>query len=205
MKSYPSIPGPAAAPFGRPCVAFLKYDGSNLRWEWTRKRGFCKCGSRTRLFDASDAQFGEAVRVFQESYAGPMEKALSDDFPGVETATFFTEFFGPSSFAGTHKEGEAKELRLFDVQIHRKGILGPKEFVRRFGGLPFAAEIVYEGNFNKDFVARVRAGEFGPPGCEGVVAKGGDGHSLWMAKAKSESYLAKLREVFQGRWIEFAE
>ncbi len=40
MLAYPEIPGPAKAPLGRPCIAFAKYDGSNLRFEWTPKRGW---------------------------------------------------------------------------------------------------------------------------------------------------------------------
>jgi hypothetical protein len=205
MKSYPSIPGAANAPLGRPCAAFIKYDGSNLRWEWTRKRGFWKFGARTRLFDASDEQLGEAVPLFFDRYAEAVERRLVDGFRGVEQATAFTEFFGPSSFAGTHVPGEAKELRLFDVQIHRRGILGPREFLAGFRELPFCAELVYEGNFNKAFVADVRAGGHVPPGCEGVVAKGGGGHGLWMAKVKTAAYLERLKAVFQGRWAEFAE
>ena len=185
MKSYHSIPGAARAPLGRACTAFFKYDGSNLRWEWTRKRGFHKFGSRTRLFDASDLQFGEAVPLFFERYAEQIEKALVDGHRGLDQATVFTEFFGPSSFAGTHRSGEPKELRLFDVQIHRKGILGPREFLDAFGHLDFVAEVVYEGNFNRDFIDRVRRGEVVAAGAEGIVAKGGTGHGLWMAKVKT--------------------
>jgi hypothetical protein len=205
MKSYPSIVGAARAPLGKPCVAFHKYDGSNLRFEWTKKRGFHKFGSRTRLIDASDDQLGEAIPLFMSKYAEPLEKVLRDDFRQLEQATVFAEFFGPSSFAGTHVEGETKELRVFDVQLHRKGFLGPKEFLDHFGDLEFAAEVVYEGNFNKEFIERVRNGEFVPEGAEGVIAKGGAGHQLWMAKVKTRAYLDKLKQVFGNKWEEFAE
>lgn len=204
MESYPSIMGAARAPKGRPCAAFYKYDGSNLRWEWTKKRGFHKFGCRTRLFDHTDEQFGEAVDLFFCNYAEPIERRLVDNYRNLERATVFTEFFGASSFAGTHVDGEAKEIRLFDVQIHRKGIIGPKEFMKRFGDLPFAAELVYEGNFNQSFIDDVRSGAY-PELNEGVIVKGGDGLGLWMAKVKTHAYLAKLKEVFQGAWEQYGE
>jgi hypothetical protein len=205
MKSYPSIQGASRAPLGRPCVAFHKYDGSNLRWEWTKKRGFHKFGARSRLFDQSDEQFGEAVGLFFSNYAEAIEKSLVDGFRHLEQATVFTEFFGPSSFAGTHATNEPKELRLFDVQIHRKGFLGHKDFLNHFGDLPFAAEVVYEGNFNRDFIERVRNGEYVPAGAEGVIAKGGSGHQLWMAKVKTTAYIERLKTVFGVGWEAYGE
>jgi hypothetical protein len=38
MQQYPSIDGSGKAPLGVPCIAFYKYDGSNLRWEWSPKQ-----------------------------------------------------------------------------------------------------------------------------------------------------------------------
>ena len=32
MKQYPEISGSNKAPIGAQCLAFVKYDGSNLRW-----------------------------------------------------------------------------------------------------------------------------------------------------------------------------
>lgn len=51
MQQYPSILGSSKAPLGEPCIAFVKYDGSNLRWEWSPKRGWNKYGTRTQLFN----------------------------------------------------------------------------------------------------------------------------------------------------------
>jgi hypothetical protein len=54
MEQYPSIEGSSKAPLGKPCIAFYKYDGSNLRWEWNPKKGWFKFGTRHELFDQSN-------------------------------------------------------------------------------------------------------------------------------------------------------
>lgn len=105
MKTYPSIEG-SKYPNSK-CIAFKKYDGSNLRWEWRRKRGFFKFGTRTRLFDESDEVFGESIKIFFNTYAEDLEKIFIDSRM-AEPITSFTEFFGPSSFAGLHEPGEKK-------------------------------------------------------------------------------------------------
>lgn len=57
MKEYPSIPAAAdllARPdayLGQPFVAFDKLDGSNIRAEWDRKKGWLRFGSRRRLLE----------------------------------------------------------------------------------------------------------------------------------------------------------
>jgi hypothetical protein len=42
---------------------FDKLDGSNLRFEWKRKGGWYKYGTRHRLFDATDPGFGSAIEL----------------------------------------------------------------------------------------------------------------------------------------------
>lgn len=110
----------------------------------------------------------------------------------------FTEFFGPSSFAGIHIEGEPKELRLFDVDLG-DGLVRPRDFVRWYGDLPFAAQVVYEGNLNRQFIDSVRKGVY--PVQEGVVAKG-DG---FMVKVKTDAYMARLVEVYGATWRNYWE
>jgi hypothetical protein len=109
---------------------------------------------------------------------------------GVQRIIVYTEFFGPSSFAGVHVQNEPKELRLFDVELYKRGLLPARQFVREFGDLSYAAQWVYDGNMNKEFIEDVRKGEYSVN--EGVVAKG-DG---WMVKIKTLAYLRKLQEVY---------
>lgn len=199
MKSYLSIPGigePAGRRYvGKSCVAFYKYDGSNLRWEWSKKRGWYKYGTRTRLFDHTDLQFGDAVELFQDTIAKSIEQRIKLNHPRQDRAIVFTEYLGENSFAGNHEEDDEKTLVLFDVNIHRKGLLSPDDFLEQFGDLPCAAKAVYRGNLNREFIGQVRENRlFAEPLNEGVVCKGGNGHKLWMAKVKTLEYLARLRD-----------
>ena len=206
MKEYPSILGPTGD-FGKQCIAFYKYDGSNLRVEWTPKRGWSKWGTRSRLFDTSDATFGPAIALFMEQQAEGIEKVIRDtkEFRNNERVTVYFEFFGPKSFAGLHDielPNEPMETRVFDINFHKKGLLGPRAFVKHFGHLR-VAEVLYEGPFNQTLIEDVRHRRL--PVWEGIIAKGGDGHGLWMRKVKSLDYLAKLKEVFHGDWEKYGE
>ena len=199
MKQYPEIPGSTQAPLGRPCMAFYKYDGSNLRWEWSPKKGWHKFGTRTQLFDATDPLFSQAIPIFLNTMGDEIVRRSKQVECGVQRVIVFTEFFGPSSFAGTHDQNEPKELRLFDVNLYKRGIMKPRDFVKNFGDLPYAAQVVYDGNMNRQFIDDVREGRY--PVWEGVVAKGDD----WMAKIKTNAYLKKLNEVFSANWQKYWE
>jgi len=201
MKTYHSIPGPKYAPLGEECIAFLKYDGSNIRAEWNPKKGFCKFGSRNHMIDGQHEQFGDAVTLFQDKYASQIEEIIRENYPKLDKATVFCEYFGPSSFAGLHNPNEEKELRLFDVHINRRGILDPKVFLYQFGNLPFVAEEVYRGVLTEKYIEYVRTGPFD----EGVVVKGGLGHRSWMIKIKTDAYKEKLKEKYAGNWEAFWE
>src|SRR5262245_61489979 len=152
---YPKIPGSRHAPDGR-CVAFEKYDGTNLHWDWDRDFGWHSFGPRRDAFNLTDAGialFGDrhahlrqCVDVFRATLADPVERIFREhrDYVNIPSFKIFTEFLGPNSFAGLHKEDDPKELRLFDVLAEPGGMLGPKTFVRDFGDLPIA-RVVYEG------------------------------------------------------------
>jgi len=205
MKEYPSIDGPTGD-FGKPCIAFYKYDGSNLRFEWTPKKGWLKFGTRTRLFDKSDPVFGPAIDLFMATQAEGIEEVITKtkEFRHNERITAYCEYVGPKSFAGIHDlelPNEPMELVLFDINLHKKGIISPRQFVDHFGHLK-SAQVVYEGNFNQTLIDAVRNRTL--PFWEGVVAKGGSGHDLWMRKIKSNDYLDKLRAVFAGEWTKYA-
>jgi hypothetical protein len=201
MEQYPEIPGAKRAPLGKPCIAQYKYDGSNLRWEWSRKRGWHKFGTRTELFHPNHPLWGQSIPLFEAIKDDIVRRVKESDWTlrGIERITAFTEFFGPSSFAGTHNEEEPKELRLFDVYLFKKGMMPVKWFVDNFGDAPYAAQTIYRGNLNKEFIEDVRNGKY--PVWEGVVAKGED----FRVKIKTAAYIAKLKEVYGNRWENFGE
>lgn len=222
MKLYPSIPGPSKAP-QLPCIAFYKYDGSNIRAEWTKKRGWHKFGTRGQLLDESCPLFGGAVKLFHERLGDNIAKVIRDhkDYRGVTEAIVYCEYFGPSSIGMYHNWEELKtkgELKLFDVNIHKRGFVIPREFVRNFGHLEHSAQVVYEGNFNKQFVRDVREGKYDVR--EGVVAKGVNPankgraeHGLWMAKCKTNWWFEEIRrrykeidnEEYRKQWKQLLE
>lgn len=204
MKEYPHIQGPSKAP-RLPCIAFYKHDGSNIRAEWQRKRGWCKFGTRHQMIDKTHPVFGSAVDLFHETIATVIDPILKSEYRSCEEFMAFCEFLGPNSFAGTHVDSDPKELVLFDVNIYKKGILSPREFVKLFGNLPVSAKVVWEGNFGPDLISRVRCDNMPVPLNEGVVCKGGSGHDLWMAKIKTQKYLERLKMKFGKDWEKYAE
>lgn len=216
MKEYPKILGPKGAPH-LPCLAFRKYDGSNLRFSWSTNGGWCKFGTRHRLFDQTDPDFGGAVDLFMNKYASPIEAVIRKDkaFRGVREVICYAEYFGPHSFAGQHDPkhpalamvgvtaNEPMDLVLFDVNLHKKGLMPPRQFINTFDHLPIA-EVVYEGNLNSSFISDVQDGRY--PVVEGVVCKGCEGkppHGIWMRKIKTKTYLDDLKRRFADDWEEY--
>lgn len=153
VKQYPSIPPISHFPLPfRSAFVFYKYDGSNLRWDWS--------------------------------------------FPKLQQITAFTEFIGPHSFAGKHKEEDEKELILIDVNIYKKGFLPPDQFISLFQPLNIA-ELLYQGEIDASLVENIRNKErLFDKLKEGVVCKGGLSHNYWMCKIKTYSYLQSLKTAF---------
>jgi hypothetical protein len=198
--TYPSIEGPTFAFLGAPCIAFEKYDGSNLRFFWDQKRGWHRTGTRYRWFQAATPMFGPAVGLFRREYAQGVIDTLrrTREYRGVAELVAFCEFFGPKTFSGLHREDEAKQLVLFDIYIPGRGFVLPKDFIAHFGHMRLA-RVVYEGEFTRSFIEDVQAGKY--PSVEGVVAKGvhtrrqrkgRSDREVWMAKVKTRSWLEEL-------------
>jgi len=196
MKQYPSIE--QKIHFGEPVYVFGKEDGSNMRVEWDRKKGFHKWGRRNGLLDDSNPILKRFPEVFLEKYGTGLDEALRK--ARFEQVVCFAEFHGPNSFAGTHKEEEQQTATLFDVDVYKKGLMPPKEFLEHFGHLPVQS-LLYEGNFTQEIYNQVRAGTLPGMPLEGVVCKGvKDRKSAQplMFKVKSLAWLQRLREHCNG-------
>ena len=150
MKEYPSINKDVRN--GEKIYAFDKLDGQNFRLEWNKKNKFHKFGSRTQLIDVNDENWGEAARISVNKY----EKDLHDIFvkSRYEKVICFFEFWGKNSFAGRHIK-EDHDVTLFDVSVHKKGILLPKDFLKMFDKIDIA-KMLYYGNANSEFIESVR-------------------------------------------------
>lgn len=205
MKEYLSIP--SAAPNNKYCWAFYKEDGSNLRFLWTKNSGWCRFGTRYHLFTKDDPEYGCAVDIFMGKYAADIEHLIKNEkyFRHCREVICFCEFFGPNSFAGQHEPSDEKDLVLFDVNVHKKGLLPPAEFVKTFSHLHIP-EIIYQGNLTAEFIRDVRNGMY--PVKEGVVCKGCDGkppHGIWMMKIKTNAYREELVKRYHANWMKFWE
>lgn len=214
MLHYPKMPGSGEAPLER-CVAFEKYDGTNLHWDWDRDFGWHAFGTRRDQFDltpagiaaftAKHAHLHEAPALFLNTLAAPLEAVLREnpDYAECAAVKAFTEFLGPNSFAGLHRAEDPKELRLFDVEREPGGFVGPWQFVQDFAALSIA-RVVYQGKLTGQFAEDVRRGKYGV--AEGVVCKGGaGGDDVWRVKIKTYAYLAKLKAAFADRWEDYWE
>lgn len=150
------------------------------------------------MFDESDLLFGQAIPIFMDTMADEILYRTTHIVKKPERITVFTEFLGPNSFAGSHNLDDPKWLKLFDVFLFKKGFVSPKQFVDVYGDMPQAAEVIYEGNLNKQFIMDVRRGKY--PVFEGVIAKGID----FTVKIKTSEYFERLRHKFDD-WEQYAE
>lgn len=194
MKSYPSIPRDFRD-FQAYC--FDKKDGSNLRFEFSKKKGWYKFGTKTRLLDTSDPTFGPAIPLFQSTLAEPLTKIARDN--RWESVIVFAEFWGKESFAGYHVDGDPKTLSLFDVAPYKQGILPPKEFIKLFVENPNVPTVDFIGQYHwtRGFVDRVWNEDVPGLSFEGCVGKAGSKHSdLVMAKAKCRRWIEKVKGKF---------
>lgn len=200
MKAYPEIPGSAKSPLGKRCIAFYKYDGSNLRFEWSKKQGWHKFGSRSQLIDRTDPILGPAIPMFlAHPMATEIVERVKKDYRENQRIIAYCEYWGPQSFAGIHELGDDMNLTLIDMELYKKGIIPPREFLRLMGDRDYTAKVVYEGNLNQSFIADVRRGAY--PVWEGVIAKG----EGFMVKIKTDAYFQKLNEVYGTEYRRYWE
>jgi hypothetical protein len=211
--AYPKIPGSKDSPLAK-CVAFEKYDGTNLHWVRDEELGWYAFGTRRDRFDldeqgiadfnAAHPGLAEAPNIFIEDLAKSLDEVImaNEQYQSKEI-TVFTEFFGAQSFAGMHKQEDPKQLILFDVQTDQ-GMVEPEQFVQDFSTVNIA-RVVYRGKLTGKFIEEVRQGKYGV--AEGVVCKGKhkSDNSIWMVKIKTHDYMKKLQQSFQDDWENYWE
>ncbi len=182
----------------KPIYAFDKLDGSNLRFEWSKKRGWYKFGSRRQMIDTNHEQFGEGVTMFLDEYGDGLDTIFrrNKNYRNFKNFIVFAEYYGPNSFAGFHQPDDKMKLTLFDVNPIGKGFIEPKEFVDNFGhlGIP---EIIHIGDMTNEFVNDVKQNKFNL--VEGVVCKATKkekGNRIWMTKVKTDEWMKKIKTNF---------
>jgi len=197
MIEYPEIMSSSKAP-RKPCIAFEKLDGSNIRVKWTQKKGFCLFGTRTQLIDASHPDFGNVVPIFLRDYADKLSDIIKKNWANERELIFFGEYFGEKSFAGVHdKEDASKEFVLFDVLVGHKfpKFLLPQDFNHIFQNKVKTPKVIYRGNLNEEFITDVRNNIYGLNEgvvCKGIERSGAFRGNVWMAKIKTQAYFDRL-------------
>lgn len=189
MLTYPSIQRSQGQDF-REFEAYLfdKLDGNNLRFEWTRRRGWHKYGTRERLFDQTDPLFGAAIPLFHRLLAEPLEKIAR--VQRWQKVIVFAEYWGKQSLGGLHVPGDELTLSIFDIAPDDREILDPRDFLKtcdlRYIDPAYVARFLGRQRWTRGFVASVLDGSFAGPTFEGVVGKSTDGYR---AKAKTQAWI----------------
>ena len=197
MKHYPEITN--TIQYGLHCYCFDKLDGSNIRAEWSRKhKAFVKFGSRSRLLGADNPILMQAVALIKNKYEEDLSRIFIDN--RFENVVCFFEFFGPNSFAGNHLETDKHDVVLFDINLYKRGLIGPKEFLKLCGSLHLP-NLVHVGTVGKELELAVRSGLCEGITFEGVVCKStilGKDRLPIMFKIKSNAWFDKLRNLCKG-------
>jgi len=193
MKRYPSISHIIRTDI--PIYAFDKLDGSNIRAEWERNKGFWKFGTRKRLLGEDEPVLGKAAQLVRNKYERELEKVFYQK--KIAKAICFFEFWGPKSFAGLHDEFDAHTVTLLDVNPYKKGILPPRLFIKYFGHLDIPS-VIYRGKANQAFVKLIRSGGWVLYNItfEGVVCKGVAKNQIVMFKIKNRAWVDKVKEFY---------
>lgn len=204
MKHYPHIEYWNQCKFGETVWGFEKLDGSNIRAEWSKKRGFYKFGTRQQMIDEKHPQFGKAVTLFLNKYNEGLSRIFTDkkEYREIRNFVTFAEYFGEKSFAGYHETDDIMDIVLFDVSMFQKGWVKPKDFIDNFNhlGIP---RLMYHGNFNRSLISDVKEGKYDVK--EGIMAKGlrrtkGD-ELVWMTKIKTQAWFDKLRWKLGDKYL----
>ena len=195
MKHYPRIPHYNKGLFGQNCFSFNKLDGSSMRFEWNKKRGFYKFGTRNVMIDKSNSDFSEAIDIFLNKYSEDLNSIFTKKYKSVENFVVFGEFYGENSFAGKHIDSDKKDIKIFDISQYKRGIINPKEFLENFGDLDIP-ELVYRGIYSEEFIKEIKNSNLK----EGVVCKGTfkvkGSEIVWMSKIKTKEWLSKVKSLY---------
>jgi hypothetical protein len=205
MKPYPSIPKKSSGEATK-FWFFDKLDGSNIRAEWTSKKGFNKFGTRTRLLGSDQGVLFKAESLIKEKeekfnfYFSRFNKA----FGKIDKVTAYFEFWGQNSFAGNHIDTDKHVVSLIDIDLAGHGLIDPAEFDDMFirSELFDCPKLLYVGPITQDFVNEVKNGTLKDMTFEGVVGKARRNKRFEqpnMFKIKNEAWIAKVKSSFDPK------
>jgi len=188
MQQYPSI--------GKGIIQdvdyyiFDKLDGSNIRVEYSLKKGFDKFGTRKKLMSDDSGILNQSKELIMG-----YEKAVYDIFKKHrwENGTLFFEFHGPNSFAGFHDETDTFKVSLIDAHIGRIGYLPPKEYIKAFDGSVEMSDFLLISKFNRTMIEKIKTGTLDGVTFEGVIGKAVVRNKIVRCKVKNQAWIDKLK------------
>ncbi len=196
MEQYPIIPNKNKSKISHFWV-FDKLDGSNIRCEWSKKRGFYKFGSRKRLLGTD-----QGILYKAEGLINLQEKNIREIFnlEKIDRAVCFFEFFGDKSFAGNHINDDQHKVILFDVDVYKKGLISPDKFINMFAESKVKIPtLLYYGIIDQEIENLIHDGKLEGMTFEGVVCKSRR-RKKWkdpiMYKIKNKAWIDKVKASF---------
>ena len=209
---------------GEEIAAYNKLDGQNICVKYSpRKKVFDQFGSRKRVFDETDEQFGDAVCWFKDScYPDLLRQIVTDNskkrglFQGVDEVTFYFEWYGEHSFAGVHAPGDELKLALIDVFLKKKGYIEVKPLEELFYSHKeiISPELIYRGKLTKEFIRDIQENDWTDPACkypqvkEGVVCRRTTlmkGQRLPKVKFKTKWWMDELHKKYDPETAKLLE
>ena len=209
---------------GEEIAAYNKLDGQNICIKYSpRKKVFDQFGSRKRVFDETDEQFGDAVRWFKNScYPELLSQIVTDNskkkglFQGVDEITFYFEWYGENSFAGVHVPGEELKLALIDVFLKKKGYIEVKPLEELFYSHKeiISPELIYRGKLTKESIKDIQENDWTDPAAkypqvkEGVVCRRTTlmkGQRLPKVKFKTKWWMTELYKKYDKETAKLLE
>lgn len=204
MKTYPSIDFEINSSID--IYAFDKLDGSNIRAEWSLKRGLYKFGTKKRIIDETDRHLGKSVTLIKELEEKIHRICQRNRWH--REVVFFFEFWGPNSFAGQHYLHDEHRVTLIDVAPSHEGFMPPREFIKTFQDEIEIPKMLYYGPANKTFIDSVHNSSLPGMTLEGVVCKAANSRGKKTGqrvcfKIKSQAWLNKLKEYCGEDAVQF--
>lgn len=187
MQQYPTISKDVIS--GLDYYVFNKLDGSNIRVEYSLKKGFDKFGTRKKLMSDDSGILNKSKELILKTEENVYNIFKKNKW---QSGTLFFEFYGSNSFAGFHKEDDDFKTVLIDAHIYNKGYLSPKEYIKEFDLIEMA-EFLGIYKLNSNVIADIRAGVFEGMSFEGIIGKSFNRNKIIRCKVKNKAWIDKLK------------
>lgn len=187
MQQYPSINKEVIKDLDY--YVFDKLDGSNIRVEFSLKKGFDKFGTRKKLMSDDSGILNLSKDLIMQN-----EKEVHDIFKKNkwQEGTLFFEFYGDKSFAGFHEENDNFKVKLIDAHIGKVGYLPPKDYIKAFDNIDMA-EFLGIFRLNQIVMKEIKEGNFSGMTFEGVIGKAFIRNKIIRCKVKNQAWIDKLK------------